>query len=174
MRPTANRKPGEIHWEVFRRNLDGSEPRYYLSNAAADTLLQALAQVGGSRRRIETEFETWKSDVGLYEFETHTCRGWHYHVTPRLLAGVFLFTPQQDWRKDTTDYQGAGVRAWCMRCCLDRVLGRKTVAMVGRRPAAQPANQTLPSETPRHPVCARRCPSLIRRCNARMFKFNSN
>ena len=33
VRPTSRRKPGEIHWAVYRRNLDGSEPRYYLSNA---------------------------------------------------------------------------------------------------------------------------------------------
>ena len=26
VRPTARRKPGEIHWAVYRRNLDGSEP----------------------------------------------------------------------------------------------------------------------------------------------------
>ena len=29
VRPTSKRKPGEIHWAVCRRNLDGSEPRYY-------------------------------------------------------------------------------------------------------------------------------------------------
>ena len=27
----SRRKPGEIHWAVYRRNRDGSEPRYYLS-----------------------------------------------------------------------------------------------------------------------------------------------
>ena len=59
------RKPGEIHWAVYRRNLDGSEPRYYLSNAPEDTTLETLAYVGGSRWRIETEFETEKGDVGL-------------------------------------------------------------------------------------------------------------
>ena len=36
VRPTSRRKPGEIHWAVYRRNLDGSEPRYYLSNAPED------------------------------------------------------------------------------------------------------------------------------------------
>ena len=61
MRPTIRRKPGEIHWAVYRRNLDGSEPRYYLSNAPEDTPLETLAYVGGSRWRIETE----KGDVGL-------------------------------------------------------------------------------------------------------------
>ena len=37
VRPTSRRKPGEIHWAIWRRNLDGSEPRYYLSNAPEDT-----------------------------------------------------------------------------------------------------------------------------------------
>ena len=72
VRPTSRRKPGEIHWAVYRRNLDGSEPRYYLSNAPEDTPLETLAHVGGSRSRIETEFETEQSDVGLDEYETRT------------------------------------------------------------------------------------------------------
>ena len=76
VRPTAKRRPGEIHWAIWRRNLDGSEPRYYLSNALSnapeDTPLETLAYVGGSRWRIETEFETEKSDVGLDEYETRT------------------------------------------------------------------------------------------------------
>ena len=58
VRPTSRRRPGEIHWAVYRRNRDGSEPRYYLSNAPEDTPLETLAYVGGSRWRIETEFET--------------------------------------------------------------------------------------------------------------------
>ena len=42
VRPTSRRKPGDIHWAVYRRNLDGSEPRYYLSNAPEDTPLETL------------------------------------------------------------------------------------------------------------------------------------
>ena len=72
LRPTSKRKPGEIRWVIWRRNLDGSEPRYYLSNAPDDTPLETLAYVGGSRWRIETEFETEKHDVGLDEYETRT------------------------------------------------------------------------------------------------------
>ena len=83
MRPTSRRKPGEIHWAIYRRNLDGSEPRYYLSNATEDTPLETLALVGGSRWRIETEFETEKTDVGLDEYETRT----PYQVRGRLWAG---------------------------------------------------------------------------------------
>ena len=31
--PTSKRKPGEIHWALYRRNLDDREARYYLSTA---------------------------------------------------------------------------------------------------------------------------------------------
>ncbi len=64
VRPTSRRRPGAIHWAIYRRNLDGSEPRYCLSNAPEDTPLETLAYVGGSRWRIETEFETEKSGRG--------------------------------------------------------------------------------------------------------------
>ncbi len=105
------RKPGEIHWAVYRRNLDGSEPRYYLSNAPEDTTLETLAYVGGSRWRIETEFETEKGDVGLDEYETRSWAGWHHHIAMCLLGGAFLLGLQQDWGggKDAPDHPPAGV-----------------------------------------------------------------
>ena len=96
-RVTRQRKPGEVLWAIYRQNLDGSEPRYYLSNAHEDTSLETLAYVGGSRWRIETEFETEKSDVGLDEYEVRTWAGWHHHIAMCLLAGAFLLTRQQDW-----------------------------------------------------------------------------
>ena len=94
MRATCKGKPGEEIWAVYRRNLDGSEPRYYLSNAPADTTLETLAYVGGSRWRIETEFETEKSDVGMDEYETRTWAGWHHHIALCLVAGAFLLSLQ--------------------------------------------------------------------------------
>ena len=97
VRPTVRRKPGEIHWAVYRRNQGGSEPRYYLSNAPEDTPLETLAYVGGSRWRIETEFETEKGDVGLDEYETRSWAGWHHHIAMCLLVGTFLLGLQQDW-----------------------------------------------------------------------------
>ena len=110
VRPTSRRKPGEIHWAVYRRNLDCSEPRYYLSNAPGDTSLETLARVGGSRWRIETEFETEKSDVGLDEYETRTWAGWHHHVAICLVAGAFLLSLQQAWwGKDAADHPAPGV-----------------------------------------------------------------
>ena len=70
-----------------------------MSNAPEDTPLETLAYVGGSRWRIETEFETEKSDVGLDEYETRTWPGWHRHMAMCLLAGAFLLSLQQDWGK---------------------------------------------------------------------------
>ena len=110
VRSTSKRKPGEIHWAVYRRNRDGSEPRYYLSNAPEDTSLETLAYVGGSRWRIETEFETERSDVGLDEYETRTWAGWHHHVALCLLGGAFLLSLQQAWaEKDVPDHPAAGL-----------------------------------------------------------------
>ncbi len=116
VRPTSRRKPGEIHWAIYRRNLDGSETRYYLSNDPEDTPLETLAYVGGSRWRIETEFETEKSNVGLDEYETRTpypvrgrlWAGWHHHVALCLLGGAFLLSLQQAWgEKDAPDHETA-------------------------------------------------------------------
>jgi len=110
IRETRNREPGGVLWAVYRQNLDGSEPRYYLSNAPEDTPLETLARVGGSRWPIETEFETGKSNVGLDEYETRTWAGWHHHITLCLLAGAFLLSLQQDWGgKDAPDHAPPGV-----------------------------------------------------------------
>ena len=111
VRVTRRRKPGEILWAIYRHNRDGSEPRCYLSNAPEDTPLETLAYVGGSRWRIETEFETEKSDVGLDEYETRAWASWHHHITMCLLAGAFLLTLQQDWGGggDAPDHPAPGV-----------------------------------------------------------------
>src|SRR5436305_5581065 len=89
--------PGRACWLVLRRNLDGSEPRYYLSNAPADTPLRTLAQVAAARWVIETEIQTAKGETGLDEYEVRRWAGWHHHITLAMLAGAFLLTLQQDW-----------------------------------------------------------------------------
>ena len=118
MRATRRRKPGEELWAVWRRNLDGSEPRYYLSNAPEGTTLETLAYVGGSRWRIETEFETEKGDVGLDEYETRSWAGWHHHIAMCLLGGAFLLSLQQDLGgKRCPGSRGHRCTGWCGRCC---------------------------------------------------------
>jgi len=100
--------PGRACWLVLRRNLDGSELKYYLSNAPADTPLRRLAEVGAMRWPIETEFQTEKGETGLDEYEVRSWQSWHHHVTLALLAGTFLLSLQQDWgEKHAPDYPAA-------------------------------------------------------------------
>ena len=89
--------PGRACWLVLRRNPDGSEPKYYLSNAPADTPLLTLAQVGAKRWPIETEFQMEKNETGLDEYEVRSWRGWHHHITLAMLAGIFLLKLEQEW-----------------------------------------------------------------------------
>jgi len=76
--------PGRACWLLLRRNLDGSAPRYDLSNAPEDTPL--LMQVAAARWTIETEFETAKGETGLDAYEVRTWAGWHHHLTLALLT----------------------------------------------------------------------------------------
>jgi len=89
--------PGRACWLLFRRNLDGSDLKSYLSNAPADTPLLTLARVSAMRWPVETEFQTEKGETGLDEYEVRSWHGWHHHVTMALLAGAFLLSLQHDW-----------------------------------------------------------------------------
>ena len=57
--------------------------------------------MGGSKWRIETEFETEKGDVGLDEYETRSWAGWHHHIAMCLLGGGTIqpaqFRSQQEF-----------------------------------------------------------------------------
>ncbi len=89
--------PGRAGWLVIRRNLDGSDERYALSNAPAETAPQTLATVGATRPMVETLFRQAKGEVGLDEYEVRGWRGWHHHVALSLLATPILLALQQDW-----------------------------------------------------------------------------
>lgn len=87
--------PGRGAWLVIRRNLDGSDERYALSNAPADTAPQTLVTVGATRPMVETLFRQAKGEVGLDEYEVRGWRGWHHHIALTLLAMAFLLSVQQ-------------------------------------------------------------------------------
>ena len=89
--------PGRPTWVVWRRNLDGSELKHYLSNAPAETPLAQLGAVGAARWTIETGFEQGQGEAGLDEYEVRSWPGWHHHVLLALLASAFLLQLQQDW-----------------------------------------------------------------------------
>jgi SRSO17 transposase len=100
--------PGRASWLLFRRNLDGSDLKPYLSNAAAETPWLTLAQVSAWRWPVESEFQTEKGETGLDEYEVRSWQGWHHHITMALLAGAFLLSLQQEWgEKDAPDHAPA-------------------------------------------------------------------
>jgi SRSO17 transposase len=110
VRESREGEPGSVLWLVHRKNLDGREPRYYFSNAPADTPLETLARVAAARWPIETEFETEKSDVGLDEYEVRSWQGWHHHITLCMLASAFLLHLQQEWgEKDAPGHPPTGL-----------------------------------------------------------------
>jgi SRSO17 transposase len=140
--------PGRACWLLLRRNLDGSEPRYSLSNAPADTPLLTLAQVAAARWVIETEIQTAKGETGLDEDEGRSWAGWHHHITLALLAGAFLLTLQQDWgQKDAPAHAPASQPGAARTPAPAHVDAGGAAALAQRHPRAQRAGQTLTHQT---------------------------
>ncbi len=82
---------GWLEWWVARRSLsDPTEMAYYLACAPADTTLQTLVQVAGTRWAVEESLETAKGEVGLDQYEVRKWTGWYRHITLALLAHAFL------------------------------------------------------------------------------------
>ncbi len=86
VRPTSKRKPGEIHWALYRRNLDGREARYYLSAPPPRThpwrgWLTCPARGGALKRNSIRRRATWgwtstRPALGLGGNTTSPCAWW--------------------------------------------------------------------------------------------------
>ena len=123
---------------LYRKNLDGSEPRYYFAHAPQDTPLDKLARVAAARWSIETEFETDKDDVGLDEYEVRGWVGWHHHITLCLLASAFLLSLQQEWgEKDAPDNPSAGMPRGAGTTAQANLDPRRPAALARRDPITQ-------------------------------------
>lgn len=141
--------PGQACWLVLRRNLDGSEPKYYFSNAPEDTPLAELARVGAARWTVETEFQTTKGLVGLDEYEVRSWPGWHHHITLCLLANAFLLSLQRDWT-------GAGEKE--PRGRIQSARPARVTVTAAHYPAP---GRTNPARDPAPPPLALRRPPLL-------------
>ena len=161
-RESRDGQPGAEVWVVYRQNLDGSQARYYFSNAPAETPLPTLARVAAARWPIETEFETDKSDVGLDEYEARTWWGWHHHITMCLLASAFLLTLQQEWgEKDAADHTATGVPDRARTAATGPVFGGRPAALAGGNATAQCASDALPRQTSRSTPPCQGCLHLV-------------
>jgi len=125
--------PGRECWQVSRRNPDGSEPKYYLSNAPTDTPLLTLAKVGAKRWPIETEFQMEKNETGLDEYEVRSWQGWHHHITLAMLAGIFLLKLEQEWGEKDAPGDSATNQSSAARAAATASLDSRGVAALARR-----------------------------------------
>lgn len=146
---SRERLPGRACWVVLRRNPDGSEPKYYLSNAAAETPLATLGRVGAWRWPIETLFQAEKGETGLDEYEVRSWRGWHHHITLALLAGAFLLTVQQAWgENDARPDRAPGQPGAARGAATPHLDGDRVAELADRHPTPQRPRLLLPCQTP--------------------------
>ncbi|HET6385392.1 MAG TPA: IS701 family transposase, partial [Armatimonadota bacterium] len=137
LRETRDGEPGEEVWSLYRKALDGSEPRYYFCHAPVETSLEEMAQVSAARWPIETEFEDAKSLIGMDEYEVRSWGGWHHHIACCLLANAFLLSLEQEWeKKGPRDHPAAGVPDRARTATQGALLSRRPAEMVGIHPAA--------------------------------------
>ena len=132
IRESRDGKPGGELWLIHKQNLDGTEPRWFFSNAPGDTARAQLAQVAMSRWPIETEFEADKSLVALDEYEVRRWPGWHHHMTMCLLASAFLLTLQQDWGKKDAPPDATPSASDRLRTAAAQALDARRVAGLAR------------------------------------------
>jgi SRSO17 transposase len=87
--------PGWQHWLLVRRSLvDPADVAYYVVFGPAETTLEELVSVAGSRWAIEECIETAKGEVGLDDYEVRSWTGWYRHITLSLLAHAYLAITQ--------------------------------------------------------------------------------
>jgi SRSO17 transposase len=79
------------HWLLIRRQIRAWRERaYYRVFAPANTTLEEMVAVAGTRWAVEECFETAKGECGLDEYEVRSWTGWHRHVTLSLFAHAYL------------------------------------------------------------------------------------
>ena len=85
------KEPGKGYWLLVRRSIaQPEELAYYVCFGPAQTPLEELVQVAGTRWAIEEGFEEAKSEVGLDQYEVRKWESWYRHITLALLAHAYL------------------------------------------------------------------------------------
>ena len=83
--------PGKGYWLLARRRIARPEElAYYVCFGPADTTLEDLVRVAGTRWTIEECFEEAKGQVGLDQYEVRKWEGWYRHIILAMLAHAYL------------------------------------------------------------------------------------
>jgi SRSO17 transposase len=95
-------EPGWDYWLLVRRSLsDPTDLAYYICFCPAETPLEQLVRVAGTRWAIEESFESAKGEVGLDHYEVRRWPGWYRHITLALLAHAYLTVTRARAEKGT-------------------------------------------------------------------------
>jgi SRSO17 transposase len=82
---------GWAQWLLIRRSVTQPEElAYYRAYGPAETPVEALARVAGTRWVVEECIERAKGEVGLDQYEVRRWDGWYRHTTLCLLAHAYL------------------------------------------------------------------------------------
>jgi SRSO17 transposase len=84
--PRWQQDPQVMHGLLVRRSLEDQSLAYFVVFAPAQTALQTLVHVAGSRWTIEICFEWAKQEVGLADYEVRLWHAWYRHMTLAMLA----------------------------------------------------------------------------------------
>jgi SRSO17 transposase len=87
--------PAWARWLLARRSIPtnpGEDPElaYYVCAGPAETTLEQLIAVAGSRWRIEECFAAAKNEAGLASYQVRDYTAWYRHITLAMLAHAYL------------------------------------------------------------------------------------
>jgi SRSO17 transposase len=86
---------------LIRRNLEGMEYKYSLTNAGEDISMERIAKAQGQRVFIERAFQDAKQNCGMGDYQVRTWAGWHHHIALALLALLFTTEYRMRNRQET-------------------------------------------------------------------------
>ncbi|MFD9522157.1 IS701 family transposase [Streptomyces sp. NPDC059979] len=79
------------HWVIARRSVSRPDQiSYYIAYCPAESTLDELIRVAGSRWAIEECFQTAKQECGLDDYQVRRFPGWHRHITLAMAAHACL------------------------------------------------------------------------------------
>jgi SRSO17 transposase len=111
---SKNGLPGKQYWLFMRRNLDGKETKYYLSNAPLEMSFEEMKKAAIMRWSIEQSIKIGKSELGMADYESRSWIAWHRHMIYVFLAFLFLLTIQNRLKKNSSNHLTSGKNTNCI------------------------------------------------------------
>ena len=107
------REPGKGYWLLARRSIAKPEElAYYVCFGPAETNLEELVRIAGTRWAIEECFESAKGQVGLDQYEVRRWDGWYRHITLAMLAHAYLAVIRHQTMAQGCARERGAVPAW--------------------------------------------------------------